>query len=146
MFFYDALVRRHQALLSLENCFPEFGTVSDGTPGKAAIEAVRQVRVTRTGHTLCALVYFQLHDKSVNGMEHAHHLIVSIKSKKDGPDSNPKDWKAATRDSCATNDAAVDHIHRKTAYTCYKNCCNSHTLYLLGSNFDTPTLKLFKKR
>ena len=38
--YYELLVCRHQALLSIEECFHEFGTVSDGTPGKASIEAV----------------------------------------------------------------------------------------------------------
>ena len=65
--YYDLLVCRHQALLSIEECFPEFGTVSDGTPVKASIEAVRQLRVTHTGHIICVLVYVQLHEKSVDG-------------------------------------------------------------------------------
>ena len=87
--YYDLLVCRHQELLSIEECFPEFGTVSDGTPGKASIEAVRQPRVTHTGHIICVLVYFQLHNKSIDGKEHAHHLITSCKSKEDGPQLQP---------------------------------------------------------
>ena len=39
--YYDLLVCRHRALLSIEECLPEFGTVSDGTTGKASIEAFR---------------------------------------------------------------------------------------------------------
>ena len=119
--YYDLLVCRHQALLSIEECFPEFGTVSDGTPGKASIEAVRQLRVTHTGHIICVLVYFQLHDKYVDGKEHAHNFITSCKSKEDGPNSNPQWWKVATQDGFAVNGAGIDHIHAKTAYTTNKN-------------------------
>ena len=120
--YYDLLVCRHQALLSIEECFHEFGTVSDGTPGKASIEAVRQLRVTHTRHIICVLVYFQLHGKSVDGKEHAHCLITSCKSKKDGPNSNPKLWKVSKQDGCAVNGAGIDNIHANTAYTPNKNC------------------------
>ena len=119
--YYDLLVCRHQALLSIEECFPEFGTVSDGTPGKASIEAVLQLRVTHTGHIICVLVYFQLHEKSVDGKEHAHHLITSRKSNEYGPNYNPQWWKVATQDSCEVNRAGIDNIHAKPVNTPPKN-------------------------
>ena len=74
---YRILVKRNQDMVSVENCFPEFGTVSDGTPCCGNAEAIRQVAVTRKGEIIAPLVGFYLYEKSPNGSEHANHQFRS---------------------------------------------------------------------
>ena len=134
------LVLRNQEFFSPENCFEGFEKLLDGTPGVASAEGDCQIRMTRDSQIIDSLVCFQLQNKTIKGEKHAHNLISSIKSKNDGPNTNPKNWIVATQNSCIVNLVTINRIHRTTSCTPNKNFC-SHTLYLGGSNYRTPTIK-----
>ena len=133
-------------VLSPEACFPEFGTISDGTPSFATVEAVRVTKVTLKGEIISPLIAFELYDKSSDGKGHANHLIKALKRKSHSPRQLLEDWLVATQDGCKVNIAAVRHIKENTIYNPDGSTCCSHTLCLSGTYFETPNLKMLRKR
>ena len=57
---YNILMKRHRIMVSDKNCFPEYGTISDGTPCVADAEAVCKIRVTCRGKVIAPLIGFSI--------------------------------------------------------------------------------------
>ena len=93
-----------------------------------------------TGAIILPLVHFELYGESLNGVNHANHLVEDIKIKCNFAALDPSNWLVATQYVCGTNGVAVDHINRKTDYSVCKDICCSHTFCLCGKAFDTPNL------
>jgi hypothetical protein len=91
----------------MSKCFPQFGTISDGTPVGAEAEAVKIRMVTRDFQIIEVLVSVNLFKFKLTGVSIGNNLLNVIRVK---CGLDPADWRTATMDRASTNGKAVAEI------------------------------------
>jgi hypothetical protein len=124
-------------------CFPQFGTISDGTPVGVEAEAVKIRMVTREYKIIELLVSVSLFKFKLTGVNIANNLLTTIKEK---CNLDPGDWRAAMMDRAATNQKAIAEIKSTTDYCPTTFPCMSHTLCKPGESFDAPEAMEVRKQ
>eukprot|EP00957_Ditylum_brightwellii_P130016 9916039-Ditylum_brightwellii.AAC.1 len=136
----ELLQKEHQTLL-LKKCFPQFGTISDGSPSFAKAEAIRICKVTKKFDIIELLVCFKLMKEALDGYTLAHHLLETIiKDCKE----NPNNWVTAMNDRASVNRKSIDCIEEKTMYKPSQKPCIAHTLVDCGKHFNDPKGEFFR--
>jgi hypothetical protein len=97
----------------IRGCFPEFATISDGTPASGIeVEAVKIRLVREKDYAVVEqLVSAKLYDKKVCG-ENTAYNILNVLVKKCGLD--PTGWRAAMMDRASVNGKALKDVNKKT--------------------------------
>jgi hypothetical protein len=127
----------------MTKCFPQFGTISDGTPVGVEAEAVKIRMVTRDFRIIELLVSVSLFKFKLNGVAIANNLLNIIKSK---CSLDPGDWRTAMMDRASTNKKAIAEIKATTDYRPTTFPCMSHTLCKPGESFDAPEAEAVRKQ
>jgi hypothetical protein len=107
----------------LAQCFPDFGTISDGTPTFCKAEAVMLRLVNKTTWEIIEiLVSVNLFDTSLTGEYQAGNLFkVLVEQCK----LLMKHWRVSTIDRAATNKKCIDVVKRQTDATTTGKYCFS---------------------
>ena len=143
---YAPMLHHHlmeEIVILLEKCYPQFGTVNDGTPcfAKAEAVALRVVSIdTFEIHDM--LVSFDLLEGKLGATQHSHNILSGIISK---AKRDPKYWRPSMQDRSATNGAAVKLINSTTSYSPTVKPCCSHTLSNSGKKMSAPYADKFRK-
>jgi hypothetical protein len=127
----------------MQGCYPEFATISDGTPAGAEIEAIKVQMVQRHDYQIIeVLVKIKLYARKLKGGNIAHNLLYVLK-RDCGLD--PADWRAAMLDRASTNSKALNDIRATTKYRPVNFPCFSHTLCKPGEAFKAPEAEVVRK-
>ena len=123
-------------------CFPQFSTMTDGTPCFPAAEGMKLRVVTYDWTIKEPLVSIKLLKKSPNAMELAHSFTNILQNDLGLDISN---WRAASKDRHATNQAAINLISANTAVIPFPSDCNAHTVSHVPEKFIMAELDTILK-
>jgi hypothetical protein len=126
----------------LKKCYPQFATISDGTPTFAKAEAMMIRLVTHDLQIVQILVNLKLFKHGLTGENIANSMLHTIRKVLQLP---PHDWRFAMMDRAASNIKAIKDIKRTTEYTpAFVPCC-SHTLCKPGESFASRRIDAIRK-
>jgi hypothetical protein len=123
-------------------CFPQYSTMTDGTPCFASAEGMKLRVVTYDWWIKEPLVSIKLLKKTPNGAELAHSILSILQEDLQLDLSN---WRAASKDRHATNQAAINRISADYPVTPFAADCNAHTVSHVPEKFMADELQSLLK-
>jgi len=116
----------------MSQCYPIFGTTSDGSPLGANAEALQVRMVKADDHRIIdLLISVRLFKASLTGENIAAHMLSELGRF----DLEQANWRPAMMDRAAANTKALAEVVRLTDYTPTGIPCQSHTFSLPGKEF-----------
>eukprot|EP00956_Cyclotella_meneghiniana_P038233 scaffold150619_cov36-Cyclotella_meneghiniana.AAC.2 len=117
----------------IEECYPFFGTVTDGSPLGFNAEALMLRMVRKSTHQIIdVLISLTMYESSLTGEHLAANVINELRSY----DMSLENWRPSMMDRCATNGKSHSEILRITTYKPVVFPCMSHTFCLPGKEFS----------
>jgi hypothetical protein len=128
----------------IRGCFPEFATISDGTPASGVeVEAVKVRLIREKDYAVVELLASaKLYDKKLSG-ENTAYNILSVLINKCGLDATG--WRAAMMDRASVNGKALKDVNKKTRYDPTMFPCISHTLDNCGKKVENNDVEPVRK-
>ena len=122
----------------LDECYPFFSTVSDGSPVGADAECLIVRAVDRKTHCIRqVLISVRLYDKKLSGEQIASNILLQLGRF----NLEPNYWRGSMMDRASTNIKAIKMVKEVTQYSPTLVPCLSHTTSLPGKEFKN-TCKL----
>ena len=116
----------------LDECYPFFSTVSDGSPGGADAECLIVRAVDRKTHCIRqVLISVRLYDKKLSGEQIASNILLQLGRF----NLEPNYWRGSMMDRASTNIKAIKMVKEVTQYSPTLVPCLSHTTSLPGKEF-----------
>ena len=117
----------------IEECYPFFGTITDGSPLGFNAEALMLCMVRKNNHQVIdVLISLAMYESSLKG----EHLAAKVMSELKAYDMSLEHWRPSMMDRCATNGKSHSEILRITTYKPVVFPCMSHTFCLPGKEFS----------
>jgi hypothetical protein len=129
----------------IEQCHPEFATISDGTPTFAKAEAIKIRMVRRQDWKIMELlVSVKLFKSGLNGQNLAANFLNVLQSLP----LDLKLWQFAVVDRAATNTKCINDVceHADVEANPTRSPCNSHSLCKPGEALQAPDAERFRQK
>jgi hypothetical protein len=134
---------REAALAIINECYPEFGTTSDGTPTFAKAEGILIRLVHKDTMAIKEiLLSLRIFQQRPNGEELAGNLLDVLT--KQYPLSL-KNWRVAMLDRASTNIKCINDVCEQISANVSRGPCNSHSLCKPGEAFHAPEANKFRE-
>ena len=130
---------------TIEQCFPKFATISDGTPTFAKAEAIKIRMVRRQDWKIMELlISVKLFKSGLNGQNLAANFLNVLQSLH----LDLSLWQFAVVDRAATNTKCINDVcqHADVQANPTRSPCNSHSLCKPGEAFHAPDAERFRQK